>query len=91
MFINFTILRNKTSLAQHALCAYVLRSHEVVVDKTRRSGCTPEMRGKTADRMYNLFLFQQMKMLIFSTLIHSMAVFTLAEKKTHKENVLDDI
>ena len=44
-----------------------------------------KLEGKTADRMYDLFLFQHMKMLIFSTLINSMAVFTLAvQKKRNK-------
>ena len=36
--------------------------------------------GKTAGRMYDFFLFHAYEMLIFSTLINSMAVFTLVVK-----------
>ena len=64
----------------------IKRVHRAVVAVDRK------WEGKTADRMYDLFLFQHMKMLIFSTLLNSMAVFTLMVKQNeikHKENVLD--
>ena len=40
----------------------LLRSHEVVVDKR----VDRKWEGKTADRMYDLFLFHAYEMLIFS-------------------------
>ena len=57
MFINFTILRNKTSLAQHALRAYILTTVEGAlrtavselenkqIDKTKVRNAMEEIRS----------------------------------------------